>query len=411
MRGGTCNEPLKSCGCDNGAESSINSVGLKAASKSKSPRGAPAECEPTLVCEGYRYEVFRTPHDNDRNDDQELGALIENFKECYDPLIEILSQAPQSNMRQQAKFQACCRLKKQLKDFVARYPGTDCEIRREIDCLVCPQPSLGSDAFEQAMDEVGQQAFILLYKLLISCLCYAVLPPCPEPTHETRVPLATITVSCGTCRVIRVCNWTTLRKFVTTFPNLQYWLSWLPYGRQLRQYLEYLCCDLAGLRDKLTVCQPRDREEPNSPVGVVVRPRTTEAQAAPVQNFSNMTFSAFARDSDAYTLDALMSGLSANPDAKGAEFLTQVEQENPSQFLFLNFLAQPLFGSALGKLSTEEFEGRNIMSSIASALSTSPESFDRDDLKDLKKEVASLRTRVSTQEKEIETLRASMPKG
>ena len=91
--------------------------------------------------------------------------------------------------------------------------------------------------------------------------------------------------------------------------------------------------------------------------------------------------------------------------------LTQVEQENPSQFLFLNFLAQPLFGSALGKLSTEEFEGRNIMSSIASALSTSPESFDRDDLKDLKKEVASLRTRVSTQEKEIETLRASMPKG
>jgi hypothetical protein len=55
----------------------------------------------------------------------------------------------------------------------------------------------------------------------LACLCSALLPPCPEPTSDVRVPLAGLHIGSNPCRVLRVCNWTTQRKFATTFPALQ----------------------------------------------------------------------------------------------------------------------------------------------------------------------------------------------
>jgi hypothetical protein len=82
----------------------------------------------------------------------------------------------------------------------------------------------------------------------LACLCSALLPPCPEPTSDVRVPLAGLHIGSNPCRVLRVCNWTTQRKFATTFPALQYWLSVSPIMREFRQLLDLACCfDLAGL--------------------------------------------------------------------------------------------------------------------------------------------------------------------
>ena len=81
----------------------------------------------------------------------------------------------------------------------------------------------------------------ILAEYIRSCACSALLPPCPDPAASNCVPLATITIRKRDCKIMRVCNWS-VRKFVTTFPNLQYWLSFLPFVRSLRQAIEIGCC-------------------------------------------------------------------------------------------------------------------------------------------------------------------------
>ena len=77
---------------------------------------------------------------------------------------------------------------------------------------------------------------------LLECACSGLLPPYKKMINDPLVPLAAITVSLCDCNVIRVCNLTTHRKFLTTFPNLQYWLSWFPM-RKLRDIISYICCN------------------------------------------------------------------------------------------------------------------------------------------------------------------------
>src|SRR5262249_19134587 len=67
------------------------------------------------------------------------------------------------------------------------------------------------------------------------------LPPCPEPVADDCIPLATITVRRADCHIVQVCNWGP-RKFAVTWPNLGYWLSWLPVGQLLHALIENTCC-------------------------------------------------------------------------------------------------------------------------------------------------------------------------
>jgi hypothetical protein len=73
-----------------------------------------------------------------------------------------------------------------------------------------------------------------------------------------RVPLALVTVTgaASDCRVQGVCNWTTQRKYATTFPSLQYWLSILSFGRWLSEALARLCCSFALPYRKATGAPP-----------------------------------------------------------------------------------------------------------------------------------------------------------
>src|SRR5438046_3035434 len=75
------------------------------------------------------------------------------------------------------------------------------------------------------------------------CVCSAILPPCPDPVHDPRVPLAKITIQKEGCQLVQVCNLDT-RKFVLTFPNLLYWLSPVlqPFLQFLHMTVENNCC-------------------------------------------------------------------------------------------------------------------------------------------------------------------------
>jgi len=108
----------------------------------------------------------------------------------------------------------------------------------------------------------------ILGEYLRSCVCSALLPPCPEPAGDNCVPLATLTIRKRDCKILRVCNWSS-RKFVTTFPNLQYWLSFLPFVRNLRQAIERACCRPFRKIDNTGVAPGASRTQASEKTGTI----------------------------------------------------------------------------------------------------------------------------------------------
>ncbi|MGR9099215.1 MAG: hypothetical protein ACU826_01485 [Gammaproteobacteria bacterium] len=330
-------------------------------------RSAPEQCEPTLTCEGYRYEVFKLPKeagDTKGRDPYGLsgkfgyssdkGEMFDRILCCIQPLFDLVKQgtAAMNNAKsRQAKYQVCCRIKKDLRAYIAELSIQHCQIFKQLDNLVCPDPELDESAFNKLMDEAGEQFLAIVWQVVLQCLCKALLPPCPGAAGDTRVPLAVVTVTGGDCRVVQVCNWTVLRKFVVTFPNLQYWFSWIPYVRLLRKLIEYLCCSFAGLKDEFQYVREKKSDDQGmaasgkSSLGnVQVQPVLQEKYAAMNLDFSEIVFRSYQRNAEAMTLKTVMGGLSGADDKTD---YTRAEQENSLQFILLNMLGKPLLNSAI----------------------------------------------------------------
>ena len=159
------------------------------------------------------------------------------FENCIKGLFDVEPALPASIEQVQ---DWCCRLKENWIDFFADHPIHDCQALEHLSLFVCPAPSSDQTPAQYRVAVLVQLAPIL-GEYLRACLCSALLPPCPEPAGDNCVPLATITIRKRDCKILRVCNWSQ-RKFATTFPNLQYWFSFLPFARTLRQAIERVCC-------------------------------------------------------------------------------------------------------------------------------------------------------------------------
>ncbi len=396
---GGCGKPKDICGCGSDGHTG----------KFKR-RAAPSQCEPTVICEGYRYEIFRAPdvaEKDEQRGDLDRGELIEDFLCCVNPLLKILKQTFPEGHNRQEQFQVCCRIKRTLKDFVARAPVANCELLERISSIVCPDPSLG-DAFEQAMDETRVRIFAVIYELLINCLCNSLLPPCPDPTHEVRVPLAVVTVRCGECRVVRVCNWTKLRRFVLTSQNLQYWLSWLPYEQQLRSSLEKLCCELGDIRERLPGSEPIEGDLPNEPASEInVLPGIDLDQTIKSRDFATLALRANTSRADGFTLQELMRGLAGKRSKDGSSLLTELEQSNPGQFFIHNFLTQPNIAAVLPISSQLEEQGivQVFLKSLASAVASVSEGDQTSEILELRTQINNLQADAAQQKTELAQLR------
>ncbi|MEO0423484.1 MAG: hypothetical protein AAF184_14200 [Pseudomonadota bacterium] len=240
--------PNKSAACGSGCGG--------ATASDASPRGAPNECEATVICEGYQFEVFRKPEDADddsRGDDDNPfalefdGAIIERFNCCVQGLVNAIPLPPGEftldviPQNADAWHQWCCRTRAALIDWMSRQPTTNCERLRELQRIVCPAPSPTSD-FALAILDVAEQYVYILVDELLNCLCLALLPPAPGASHDSRVPIASVRVRGADCEVLRVCNWTTCRPMVNTWPSMGYWMGLFPIVDMLRRLLDEWCC-------------------------------------------------------------------------------------------------------------------------------------------------------------------------
>jgi len=260
--GGSCG-----CGCPTCSPSSAESRLAPATLKSpRLNRGAPPSCEPTVVCESYRYDVYRAPTPKVVDPDgvgaglaglvgSLEGDMFQKVRCCLQQLQAILPAppgtigAPIPAGDRQAWFKWCCAVRTALGDYLAVIGGTDCEAIGRLKGVVCPDPQMPVAAFTAALDAAEAAYGLIVLEAIFNCFCSAALPPCP-PAGDPRVPLALVKVRRKDCHIVSVCDWTPLRKHVLTFPTLTYWLGWLPIARMIRAFMHTLCCDLFDLPDQ-----------------------------------------------------------------------------------------------------------------------------------------------------------------
>jgi hypothetical protein len=290
-----CNSKPSSGGCGCGASGSASSgcgcggstsAGACSCGSAK-PRGAPVQCEPTIICEGFSFEVYRLPPERTKVDPR-TGAvtvveptppLTQRFECCTETLTKNPPAQPQVPVGQNpgAWYLWAVRFKEFIQRHLQTKAGYNCELIARLNTLAIPNPSTNPQGFTQAVEVLA----IVYIDALLACLCSALLPPCPMPSADVRVPLALLHVNAMPCRVMRVCNWTTHRKFATTFPAIQYWLGVFPFMRNLRELLQKMCCfDLAGLLPRQTDPQLFNREAISTPRNAAGAPGNAPAGGA-----------------------------------------------------------------------------------------------------------------------------------
>jgi hypothetical protein len=237
-----------SCDCGSGCSCGSSCSG-DCTTSTTGRTATPTACAPTVVCETYRYEVFRAPAQPDCSGDQKppVGRLMQAMTTCAGDLIALLQNPPQVPLSQltpdgeQQWVRYCSQIRAALYSHFTRFGTTRCGELTQLCQITCP--TAGSPNFSTAMQQVLPALGPLIFAAVQDCICLALLPPCPDPQKDPRVPLAVITVSgAQNCSVVEICNWTPLRKIVGTAPNVSYWLSVFGLVETLRNGLFCACC-------------------------------------------------------------------------------------------------------------------------------------------------------------------------
>lgn len=351
-------------------------------------RAGRALCEPTVTCESHYFSLYKAPADAEKERDP--GAMVGRFENCIKGLFDVEPSLPASIEQVQ---DWCCQLKENWIDFFTDHPIHDCVALERLSLFVCPAPSSDQTPAQYRVAVLVQLAPIL-GEYLRACLCSALLPPCPEPAGDNCVPLATITIRKRDCKILRICNWSQ-RKFATTFPNLQYWFSFLPFARTLRQAIERVCCrPLRRLESGQFSAGARTDKR-------FAAFRRSAMEISPEQEFSRVVLRAMTARDRPIDAQMLFLGAMELDDDKHQPLMADTELRNPLQYLLLNQLAAPLFQNAI----PEETAG-SVKTAFAnfSRIVSAPEVATAD-VQGLKSELEELRRLVESQQTHINELR------
>ena len=357
---------MGACGC---GATTVSACSCAGATQGK-PRGASAECEPTVICEGYSFDMSPAPVESGRfvpgGKVTMTGALAERVLCCFRDVVASVPPPPkEAPAEQPALWQLwCCRMKEALIGYLTAAPGSDCELIARLSAVACPDPKLEPQQFVAALQVALSAMASAVVEILLGCLCAALLPPCPDPTDDDRIPLAVIRVRKKDCAILSVCNSTPLRRQVLTFPNIEYWLSLLPISRAFKELLHRLCCRPPRTPVVRQPDEPRAvvgveggnlapapgmvaKVGDSSPVLTQLNPSLSVSMAAENRTLSEMVMAAIQRGNTPLDPDAFAgSVLGFSADGKNP-VLSENERANLGQFLVLNQVMRPLVASLL----------------------------------------------------------------
>jgi hypothetical protein len=303
------------CSCGGSSSCGCGCHGQSQKSKPSTALRTPPQCEPTITCEGYTFKVSKQPPPSTMVD---LGALLDRWLCCIQPLKGIITQPPTDP---QQIPQWCCQMRDNLLELFASHPAYECGLPQRLAALCASGSSVNTIVTEVA---------VILGQYLYYCFCSVLLPPCGPAVEDNCVPLSAVTVSKRDCRIVRVCN-LDARKFATTFPALQYWLSPFQIGPIIRKALERICCRPFALRNvnigggRTAYQNPLSTDTPPDQMRVVMM----LALSAWMQK---------GRIIDPQTVGMALLGLT---DEQGKPFLSQLELDHAFETVMLNDVGLP----------------------------------------------------------------------
>jgi hypothetical protein len=377
-------EPSCGCGCGGGSDCGCGGKGKATpstqggsgcgcgshASKRKSPvaatRAVPEQCEPTVTCEGYRFVVYKAPTKNANQ--QDFGAAERRFLCCIAPLLREVPEPNVAGNGQQGQDWVIA-FRDAVRDFIVDEGLYDCEIAEKLAAIAIP--SVADKPLDVALNDLNQAALSIAdvgALAMQKCYCSALLPACPDPSQNDCVPLATVTVGRGKCRVKRVCN-IGPRKFLATIPNIEYWLTFITDADPLRQYLENICCRF----------EPGEWKQQGvdffKHAGDEIRNRIR----AKTKNVTPWTlfWGSVNAPAHKFTIEHMLLGALGARNARGERLATDEELAHPTEAVMFNQVLAPF------------------MRAMAPAGGA-------DDLSDLKRQLADLQSTLASQQRTID---------
>ena len=281
----------KSSGCSCGSAASgskSGGCGCGAAGSAYQPaatrRKLLPSCEPTQVCEGFRFTAWKAPKTatgltglrglgQDQLQTQAQGgdlmiALLYANRARFGPLLErvlccvlkamdlrasLIDDGEASMIKGGAAVTTYREYAQALQEFASDFSLHHCNFTTTVRGQYDSAMAWASSRDDANLSAADRAELVTRYRTLDNvwmqvaskCLCSALLPACPPPAASNCVPLAVVTVRNGsTCQVLDICNWQE-RKLLVTWPTVQYWLSWLPWAK-LREWIARICCSADG---------------------------------------------------------------------------------------------------------------------------------------------------------------------
>jgi len=263
------------CGC--GGKGWPGSYGSGFSAGSANTRRAATsrkDCEPTQVCEGYRFIAYPAPDDTPTplpgsqdspiaqytggllgwafENRARLGPLMERLLCCLGRAHELLGEWGHAQKIEAAEstkmlYTAYYAYAEAIQAFATEFTVQRCTFVAKVGRLYDNAIAFRNN--EAARLEMQQVEFVrgqlvqfddLLMEMVSECFCAALLPPAPAPQADNCVPLAVVTMNPRDCRVQQICNWQA-RKLLITWRSVGYWLSWLPW-HCLQEQIARFCC-------------------------------------------------------------------------------------------------------------------------------------------------------------------------
>jgi hypothetical protein len=275
---GGCNGSGAKSGCSCGGSGSSSGCSCGAKTSAYQPTAKRLkllpQCEPTQVCEGFRFTAYKAPLPqkglaglpdrpagvNTRNDlliawlyanRSRFGPLLERLLCCVLQAMDLRASLVEGRATDSATaIGVYVDYAQALQNFAAEFTLHHCQITTIVrgqydDAVGWTRSRVGTDLNSADRLELATRTRGLddaWMQIATECFCSALLPACPRPSNDNCVPLAVITVRNGTrCEVRDICNWQE-RKLLITWPTILYWLSWLPW-QSLRDWIARICCE------------------------------------------------------------------------------------------------------------------------------------------------------------------------
>jgi hypothetical protein len=235
------------CGCGCHAKTS----GTTQTAYRPAARTTAVQCEPTVTCEGYTFQIRKAPLPPLRTERTDPGKLFHRIADCLKELVELQGTVSALAFELTPRLSAIHVIRQALIAVLEQHGMHNCDLYKRVlqPLPFLPGPEAGTVINRN--NEVQTYFAPLLNDAAQECICSALLPPCPEPIEDNCVPLATVTVNCKSgCHIVRVCNWEN-RQIVPTVPSLGYWFGGFLRTVGMAESLMDLCCPLGERHDRL----------------------------------------------------------------------------------------------------------------------------------------------------------------